>query len=180
MNKRPDSRPDQPPPGQGMGKGMIAIAWLLGIALLTWYFAGVQERWFNPNQEVDSRVGNGLTEITLKRNRAGHYVADGTINGESVTFMLDTGATLVAIPAHMQQELGLERGRSFPIRTANGQSRAWGTRIEQLQLGKIRQQNVRGGLTPGLEGDQILLGMSFLSDLEMLQRGDTLILRQYR
>ncbi len=162
-----------------MGKGMIVIAWLIAIALLSWYFAGQEESWLNPNQQVESRVKNGVTEITLKRNRSGHYIASGTINQQPVTFMLDTGATLVAIPAHLQEKLNLERGRSFPIRTANGQSRAWATRIDQLELGGIEQRDVRGGITPGLEGDQILLGMSFLSDLEWIQRGETLILRQH-
>ena len=70
---------------------MLAIAWLLIIAGLYWFFGSWEANQSNPNT---ARVLNQQQgELALARNRAGHYVADGEINGRHVTFLLDTGAT---------------------------------------------------------------------------------------
>lgn len=168
-----------PLPGQKLGKGMLIVAWLGVMALLTLYFSGVEENRNNPNREVTSASGDGYREIVLKRNAKGHYIANGEINGEPVTFLLDTGATLVAVPYHLMDRLGLEKGMAVPTHTANGVSTSYMTTIDWLTLGSIEMENVRAGLAAGLKGNEILLGMSFLSHLELVQRGDNLIIRQY-
>ena len=156
----------------------MVMAWLLVMAILTWYFAGISERQRNPNTEVNTGTSDGRPQVILQRNRWGHYLASGEINGKPVTFMVDTGATHVAVPLHLHRELGLEQGMSVPINTANGRTTAYLTRIPELVLGGLRFYDVRGGLAPGMEGDEILLGMSVLADLTMIQEGDQLILRQ--
>jgi aspartyl protease family protein len=166
-------------PGQKLGKGMIIAAWLGVMALLTYYFSGVEEDRYNPNREFASTSGAGFSEVILKRNRQEHYVASGEINGKKVTFLLDTGATVVAVPYHLKDSLGLNPGMAVATKTANGTSTSYTTSIDELTLGDIRVNNVRAGLATGLKGDEILLGMSFLSDLELTQRGDTLVIRQY-
>ena len=169
----------QQPPGQRMGKGMMIVAWLGVIALLSLFFSQREEEKYNPNREIHSQVGEAVTEIRLKRNAGGHYVAPGEINGRPVTFLLDTGATNVAVPYGMKDVLGLTPGPAVPTRTANGVSTSYLTRIDTLSLGAIVVEDVRAGLARGFDGEQVLLGMSVLSELEMVQRGDNLIIRQY-
>lgn len=167
---------DKPDPTQRrLGRGMIAIAWIVAIGLLWMVFADVLDRGHNPNRDL-SVVGSG-TELVLKRNRFGHYVAPGMINGQAVTFLLDTGATQVSVPAHLGPSLGLRAGAPGQVMTANGTVTVRATTIDDLRLGPFRVSGVRGHLNPGMRDDQILLGMSVLKQLEFTQRGDTLTLR---
>ena len=160
-----------------MGRGM---AWLAAVALvgLLWlFFEGVETRRDNPNRKL-ATVPGADTELTLKRNHAGHYVAPGTINGRPVTFMLDTGATQVAIPAKLGASLGLPAGPAIRVSTSNGHVEARMTTISELGLGPFVARQVQGSLNPGMDhDDMILLGMNVLRHLEFTQRGDTLILR---
>jgi len=161
-----------------IGKWMIFSAWLLGFAMVTLYFSYFLEKEQNPNQSVYSRQGeSGETEVVLKRNRYGHYVANGTINAVTVQFMLDTGATDVAIPAKIADKLALSRGPEKSYHTANGMVTAYSTVLDSVSIGPIVIENVRASINPGLKGKQILLGMSVLKRIEFTQRGDTLILR---
>lgn len=163
-----------------MGLGMQAMAWLVVIVLLTYYFGGVIERRHNPNTSVATEIdAAGVREVALERNSQGHYVASGRINGKTVVFLLDTGATGIAIPARVANELGVPRGRSFTTRTANGNTTSYATRLASVSIGDIELNNVEAGITPGLAMDEVLLGMSFLRHIEFSQRGKTLTLRQY-
>jgi aspartyl protease family protein len=163
-----------------MGTAMQVMAWLAVMALLTLYFGDLLERQINPNREINTAVtAEGVREVALQRNRQGHYVTSGTINGQDVVFLLDTGATGVAIPDALAQRLGLARGRPLLTRTANGTSRSYQTRLDEVGIGEIRLNNVDAAITPGLEMREILLGMSFLKYIEFTQRGNTLTLRQY-
>ncbi len=116
--------------------------------------------------------------MQLAGNRQGHFVASGHINGRPVQFMLDTGATDVSVPADLAERLGLERGAPVTLSTANGRSEGYRTRIELLQLGDIVLRDVAALVAPGLDGDQVLLGMSALKKLEFTQRGGSMLLRQ--
>ena len=104
-----------------MGATMLALAWIVLLALGLFFFTDLLGRQQNPNQTVEARYReDGVREIVLQRNKFGHYVTSGKINGQAVTFMLDTGATGVAIPADMARRLKLQRGRAIPTQTANG------------------------------------------------------------
>lgn len=163
-----------------MGRAMHVLFWIAVMALLTLYFGDVLERQRNPNRDVNSAITEGgAREVVLTRNRMGHYVATGNINGEDVVFLLDTGATGVAVPALLAQRLELPRGREIIMRTANGQARGYQTRLTEVGLGDIRLQGVDATITPGLQTNEVLLGMSFLKHIEFTQRGNTLTLRQY-
>lgn len=160
------------------GKLMLIASWVIGLLLLTLFFSDALEQQYNPNQSVQSFTAGDGTQVKLKRNRMGHYVANGYINGHPVTFMLDTGATNVSIPAHLNRTLQLPLGRSFVAQTANGNVRVTGTRINRLQLGDIQLMDVSASLNPGMSNDEILLGMSALKQLDFSQSGDWLILKQ--
>ncbi len=160
------------------GKFMIFAAWIGAAALLTWLFAGELSRQENPNQVVETATQGRAVEVKLTRNRMGHYVATGRINGKPVQFFVDTGATNVALSAGLADELGLMQGVPGYTQTANGTVETYQTKLDSVALGGIEIRNVTASINPGMSGDEVLLGMSFLGNLEMIQRGDQLILRQ--
>ena len=160
-----------------VGFGMTALAWLVGLGLLWLLADGYLERRYNPNRNLEVRAGAGSPELVLYPDPSGHYVLPGTLNGRAVTLLLDTGATVVSVPAHLGPELGLEPGRRQQVRTANGTVTARATRIDILELGPFRLRDVRANLNPGMDGDELLLGMSALRLLEFTRRSDALILR---
>lgn len=166
------------PGNRRIGKWMMLSAWLLGFAMLMMYFNYFMDKEQNPNQSVYSRIGeSGVTEVVLKRNRYGHYVSNGKINDITVQFMLDTGATDVAIPVSVADSLSLTRGPEKRYNTANGMVTAYSTVLDSVSIGPIQVNNVRASINPGLKGKEILLGMSVLKRIEFTQRGDKLILR---
>ena len=168
-----------PPPDRRLGTVMMILAWIAGLALAAQWFAGLEERRRNPNQVPLSMHTGEAVEVRLERNRQGHYLTTGEINGRSVTLLLDTGATFVAVPAGLAERLGLQRGRPVMVNTANGLTESWTTRIDTLQIGDIRLHDVSAGIVPGILGEDVLLGMSALRQLEFTQRGNELILRQH-
>lgn len=157
----------QAPARTGFGMMLAAALGLLG--LLTWFFSGQIDQRVNPNQRVQSAVVNGAVEVTLLADRRGHFIATGGINGREVTFLVDTGATLVSVPEALADRLGLERQAPIRLETAAGTVNGWMTELEEVRLGDIVQRNVRAAINPGRH-DTVLLGMSFLRDLELTQR----------
>lgn len=160
-----------------MGKGMLIMAWIIGLGLLTLMFDDQLAKQFNPNEEPISSSHQGVEEVRLKQNRAGHYVSGGAINGQPVVFLLDTGATNVSIPMHLAEQLNLQKGRASWVQTANGRVQVAQTSISRLSIGDIQLNNVRANLNPGFKDNEILLGMSALKQLEFTQKGEWLILR---
>jgi aspartyl protease family protein len=162
------------------GRGMIIATWILGLVLLTFFFQSILERENNPNSRVQTSINSqGVKEVTLKQNRMGHYVASGSINGQPVTFLVDTGATDVALPGTVARQLGIVGEATIQSHTAGGTVSSELTRLRQVGLGDIVLMNVRASILETMEGDEVLLGMSFLRRLELVQRGDTLVVRQY-
>lgn len=158
---------------------MTTLAWLAALAFSAWLFTRYLDQQHNPNQNLDQQTASQDRSVVLQRNRQGHYLAVGYINGKKVHFLVDTGATHIAIPQGVADALRLKRmsrGRSI---TAAGTVNTFGTRLDQVRLGSIVLKDVRASINPYMEGDEILLGMSFLKDLELIQRGNTLTLRQY-
>jgi aspartyl protease family protein len=163
-----------------IGKGMIYTAWILALLMLTWLFDGYLDKQYNPNQVVISSPQNsGEHKVTLKQNRQGHYVATGFINEQEVTFLLDTGATIVSIPGNLANKLRLPVGSPQKVRTANGDTIAYRTTLDSVQLGNIRLHNLKASVAPQMNGNSVLLGMNFMRKLEMIQRNDQLTLKQY-
>lgn len=156
----------------------MIIAWAAALFLATRFFGEWEQRQENPNTIVASEHGDGYVEVKLASNRDGHFVMTGQINSRPVQFMLDTGATNVAVPEGVAKLLRLERGERVQVSTANGRTDAFRTTLQRLQIGDIVLNNVRALVVPGLDGDQVLLGMSAVKQLEFTQRGGTLLLRQ--
>ena len=159
------------------GQGMMTVGVVLGMVFLTFFFGGVEENRRNPNSSPSSLIHTESIEVPLKRNRQGHYLLVGQINGEDVEFLLDTGATDVVVPASTARRLGLPYGTRARAMTANGPVTIYQTRIDELHLGKIRLTNIDASINPNM-GGAILLGMTALGQIEFSQQADTLTLKQ--
>jgi len=105
------------------------------------------------------------------------YEAQGTINGQPVIFLVDTGATDVAMPESAARALGLEFGPRVTVMTAAGPAAAWITRLDEVTVGGIRRENVRATVTSG-NFNGILLGMSFLKHYNLQQQDGRLVIRE--
>ncbi|MEJ2646658.1 MAG: TIGR02281 family clan AA aspartic protease [Gammaproteobacteria bacterium] len=173
------AHPQSPDPSQRLGKGMIAAAWILALVVLTVIFNGYLAEQRNPNRHPETGTdANGAPEVILKANRDGHYVATGRINGQSVEFLLDTGASDVSVPGRVARRLGLRAGAPARYSTANGSIVAYQTVIHTLSLGNIVVHDVSASINPHASGDSVLLGMTVLRRVDFSQRGDRLILRE--
>jgi len=170
----------EPSDQRSMGKGMIIGAWVLLLALLTTLFQGLLLEQHNPNRNPTGDIGaSGVREVVLRRNGQGHYVADGSINGYPVVFLVDTGATDVAISEALANRLGLEKTGGAFSRTANGVVAVWQSVLTHVSLGVIRMEKVRASVLPDMRpANHVLLGMSFLEQLELVQKDGNLTLRQ--
>ncbi|GGO68801.1 retropepsin-like aspartic protease family protein [Bowmanella pacifica] len=159
-----------------MARWMWILTWVSALGLLTLLFDKQLARQFNPNDAPSSYMQGSKTSVKLKRNRQGHYVTSGLINGQPVVFLLDTGATQVSVPLHLAQRLGLNAGQRFWVNTANGRIEVASTQLDSVHIGNIELNNISANLNPGMQSDEILLGMSALKQLEFSQSGDVLTL----
>jgi aspartyl protease family protein len=161
-----------------IGQFMIYAAWLLLLGLLSLFFQKWLDYERDPNRNLAAVSTDGPREVVLKRDRSGHYRAPGLINNEPVLFLLDTGATDVNIPQAVADRIGLQAGSPQRARTANGIITVYDTRADEVQLGTIALSNVAASINPHMHGDTVLLGMSFMKHLVLIQRDNTLTLRQ--
>src|SRR5690554_1081797 len=160
---------------RGLARWMHHLTWVALLFLLTLFFSDFVEDKRNPNRHLNL-VNHNDSEVVLQRNRSGHYVAPGQINGVSVTFLLDTGATQVSVPEALADRIGLERGRRQQTMIVNGVISVHTTRLESVRLGGIELRDVPASINPYMPGDTVLLGMSFMQHLDMVQRDGSLSL----
>ncbi|MFA5081843.1 MAG: TIGR02281 family clan AA aspartic protease [Hydrogenophilaceae bacterium] len=154
------------------GTVMIVLGWLLLAGLIWWGFNG----YLNPNAQLANvTVANG--EVVLKRGPDGHFRAPGRINGQPVDFLVDTGATVVAVPEQLARRLRLAPGRAQRVHTANGEAVAYSTRLDEVNLGGAAAYDVAANIVPGMAGGEALMGMSFLARFEIAMNGDEMRIR---
>lgn len=155
------------------GRWMLWTAALGLLAGLTFLFSLLEPQ---PGGGMTAGVGpDGRATVILEQGQGGHYFAAGTINGQPVDFLVDTGATDIAISNAVAQRLGLDFGPKITVMTAAGPAPAWLTRLDSVSIGGLQHDNVRASITPGL-GEQALLGMSFLKHFSIRQEGGNLII----
>lgn len=159
------------------GRGMSLVFWVLALVMATYFFAQYEERQNNPNPEPLTVLNNGQQEVVLRADRYGHFVASGRINGEPVVFLVDTGATQVALSAQLAKRLHLDLRGQRHIETASGVAQGQQVFLRRLQLGSLVLQDVPALVIDGMSDDRVLLGMSVLKHLEFTQRAGTLTLR---
>jgi aspartyl protease family protein len=120
-------------------------------------------------------------EVRVYRDNNGMFMTAGSINGLPVGFLVDTGASSVAMNAGEARRLGIDfrvDGDSTYVSTASGVARAYSLRLDRVKVGTIELRNVEALVIDGASPTEVLLGMSFLQRLELLNQGDHLTLRR--
>jgi aspartyl protease family protein len=128
-----------------------------------------------------SQAGGGGAKTTLTADARGHFIATGTINGQSVRFLVDTGASMITLSAAEARRLGVSylSAPQAAVQTANGTVRVSRVKLDSVTVGAITAYNVDAVVTGG-SMPVALLGMSFLNRIEMRRDGDTMTLvRRY-
>ncbi len=133
------------------------------------------------NEYLSAHGGDTRQSATLSADARGHFLTDGLVDGGSVRFVVDTGATAVTLPAGVAERLGIDyrKGQRAMTQTANGVAPAWRITLDRVKVGGIELSNVEAiVLERGL--NVALLGMSFLNRVEMRRDGQTMTLtRRY-
>jgi aspartyl protease family protein len=113
-------------------------------------------------------------------NSAGAYTTTGSINGRTVTFLVDTGASAVAMNSNEATRLGIDytRGTLTQVHTASGNAFAYRLILDRVKVGEIEQRNVDAMVVVGDAPRIALLGMTFLSRVEIRNEGQALVLEQ--
>jgi aspartyl protease family protein len=117
--------------------------------------------------------------VSLTADARGHFAATGSLNGYPLTFLVDTGATAIAINAAEARRMGLDykAGQAYGVSTAGGVVPAWRVTFNTVKVGSITLNQVEGMVVEsGLNVP--LLGMSFLNRMEMQRSGQTMTLKQ--
>jgi aspartyl protease family protein len=133
------------------------------------------------NQRISGgRADGGTQRVVLSGDTKGHFVTTAVVNGVSLQFLVDTGATSVTISADDARRANVKYSPAERIimQTANGAAAAYRVRFDTIKLGDITLNNVEGLVLEGnaLGGRFGLLGMSFLNRTDMKREGETLTL----
>jgi aspartyl protease family protein len=123
--------------------------------------------------------GSAPATAILTADSAGHFVTSGIINGVSVRFIVDTGASLVSLGASDARRIGIDAGRGLPgiANTANGQAIVSRVKLDTVRVGEIVLNNV-DAIVHQQDMPVALLGMSFLNRMEMQRNGETMTLKK--
>jgi aspartyl protease family protein len=124
--------------------------------------------------------GGDSTSTTLTSDSGGQFVTQGSVNGASMRFLVDTGASFVSLNAADAARAGIDyrgRGQPMSLSTANGVIRGWRVPGNTVRLGDITLHEVEVSVSEA-NMPVVLLGMSFLNRLEMKRDGDTMTLRK--
>jgi aspartyl protease family protein len=122
--------------------------------------------------------GSG-SKIVLTVGSGGHFMTAGRINGQQAEFMVDTGATTVAMGEADAKRLGLnyKEGRTALYGTANGMVSAWLVKLSSVRIGDVEVREVDANVVP-VAMPYILLGNSFLSRFQMKRENDMMVLER--
>lgn len=113
--------------------------------------------------------------------RSGLYVIPGSINNQPVQFMIDTGASWVAMNTRMARKLGINyryEGDPSVAGTAAGNVRVFLVKLQSVKVGEIELTNVEGAVIDSPTADEILLGATFLNRVDLLREGQMMLLRE--
>lgn len=128
---------------------------------------------------IGASLGGGSGKIVMTADAQGHFVTSGSINGASVRFLVDTGATMISLGASDARRMGLDfnRGLKGMSQTANGQAPVSKIQLDTVRIGDVTLHNV-DALIHQSEMPVALLGMSFLNRMEMQRDGNTMTLKK--
>jgi len=138
-----------------------------------------QRRALRLGQPYVSRSSGGSPSVRLSADANGHYMANGAVNGSAMRFLVDTGATMVALPAVFARQAGVRYSNAprGTVQTAGGPTTAYRVKLDTVSIGGVTVNNVdavvidRGLNVP-------LLGMTFLSRMEIQRDGELMVLKK--
>ncbi|MGP1629848.1 MAG: retropepsin-like aspartic protease family protein [Giesbergeria sp.] len=124
--------------------------------------------------------GKGTSlRVVLMPDSQGHFMSQGSINGRTASFMVDTGASTVTIGQPDAERLGVDirKGRAVGVRTANGTTQGWHVKLDSVRLSGIELYGVEAVVTPQ-PMPYVLLGNSFLSEVQMTRSAQQMVLEK--
>ena len=134
---------------------------------------------------LGGRAGGALpagqaAAVRIPRGDGGMFLTTGTVNGQSVEFLVDTGATTVAMNDATARTLGIDyrAGSRGLVETASGVTEAYAVTLREVGIGSIRLPNVQAVVIRGAQPSRALLGMSFLSRTQIEHAQDAMVLRR--
>jgi aspartyl protease family protein len=124
----------------------------------------------------------GTRSLSIPRDARGHFQAEGRIDGQRIDFMVDTGASVIALNEKSAARFGLRPSRgdyNATVATANGSIKAARTRLAMVELGGLVVRDVDAMVLPDEALSENLLGLSFLSKLKRFEyAGGKMVLEQ--
>ncbi len=134
---------------------------------------------------LSRRIGGGnyeapkKKEVRVARGLGGHYFTPGRINNQPVSFMVDTGATAVAMNSNMAKNLNIDYTKGVPVNvhTANGVAQGYRVLLHSVSVGNVKVSNVEAVINEGAFPADILLGNSYLARVEMNVDSGVLVLQ---
>lgn len=126
-----------------------------------------------------SQGGGEKRRIVLHASSNGHFRSQGQINGKTVTFLVDTGASAVGMSVADADRIGLNyrAGEPVQMQTANGTTTGWLIKLNSVRLGSVEIYDVEGVVSPATMS-YVLLGNSYLTRFQMTRTNDQLVLEQ--
>ena len=117
--------------------------------------------------------------IVLTADSGGHFITQGAINGRAAQFMVDTGATAIAMGAAEATRMGLDwkKGQQIRMGTANGVVPAWIVRLDSVRINDVEVHGVEG-IVSSQSMPYVLLGNSFLTRFQMKRDNDQMVLER--
>lgn len=142
-------------------------------------FDGKRQRLAIGQHATSSDGGRGGQSISLTADGRGHFFANGSVNGATVRFLVDTGASVVSLGAADARRANIDVSKGEPgmTMTANGPAQVWRVRLNSVRVGDVTLRDVDAAVH-GVDLPIALLGMSFLNRMEMKREGETMILRK--
>ncbi|MBB3963195.1 MULTISPECIES: TIGR02281 family clan AA aspartic protease [Rhizobium] len=164
--------------GETMRHMMIWLVLILGLATAYLYrydALSVGNRLLAgliPGRAVVTTTSDGSKEVILYKLQNGHFEADVQINGQTISMLVDTGASMIALSRQDAERVGIIPDNltySMSVTTANGRTQAAPVTLSEVAIGPIVRNNIAGSVAEDGRLDQSLLGMSFLGTLGSLQ-----------
>jgi aspartyl protease family protein len=166
--------------GQTSPEGVTLVSADSGGAVFR-YHGKTLERRLDGRARAPAKHAASGDEVRIYRDNQGMFKTVGSINGLPVSFLVDTGASAVAMNANEARRLGIDyrvEGDSTYVATASSVTQAFSVKLERVKVGDIELRNVDAVVLDGSMPREVLLGMSFLRRLDLQNQGDHLSLRK--
>jgi aspartyl protease family protein len=139
------------------------------------------ERRLDGRVHAAAETAKGHDDVLIFRDLRGMFKTVGSINGLPVRFLVDTGASSVAMNSAQARRLGIDfrvEGEPTYVTTASDVTRAYRLKLDVVKVGSIQVRNVSAVVLDGAQPTDVLLGMSFLDRVALINESDKLILRR--